>query len=147
LVGERYYGQMNPEQIWAVAGRGDWLPPRLAALPRDLARLLKRALDPDPRRRYPTCGDFREELVGYQYAHGMRAGSREIRALMQELYAVEQQQHEALVAHYAGVRLADFVSDEELFTPSGKVSAPPGAARNETVSFLGSMPHDNAFGA
>src|SRR5690606_26210667 len=76
LVGERYYGQMNPEQIWAVAGRGDWLPPRLAALPKDLTRLLRRALDPDPRRRYPTCGDFREDLVGYQYAHGMRAGSR-----------------------------------------------------------------------
>ncbi len=147
LVGERYYGHMNPEQIWAVAGRGDWLPPRLGELPSDLVRLLRRALDPDPRRRYSSCGDFREELVGYQYAQGMRAGAREIRALMQKLYATEQQQHETLVAHYANVRLADFLADDPWVTPSGKMHVPPNLMRDDSVSFLPSQGHAESFGA
>ncbi|MFZ9885961.1 MAG: protein kinase domain-containing protein [Myxococcota bacterium] len=147
LTGERYYGQMNPQQIWAVAGRGDWVPPRMGEVPAPLVAIFRRALAPTRDGRFETCGDFREALVEYQYASGTRAGSRELRTLMKKLYAAEQAQHEALVAHYAGVRLADFVEDPWI-TPSGSVRVPKGVSskREETVSFLPS-PTDGAIRA
>jgi eukaryotic-like serine/threonine-protein kinase len=139
LTGERYYGGMGTEQIWAVAGRGDWQAARFGQLHPDLQRVLKRSLDPDSTKRFPSCGDLREELISYQYAQGMRSGSRELRGLMEDLFAFENQQHEDLISRFAGIQMPAGSEGVPFVTPSGKNVVVP-AQREETISFVPSQP-------
>lgn len=100
LVGERYYGDLSTHQIWQVVGTGQYRPASFERLPRKLQGILARALSPKPQDRYPTCGDFSEELIGYLNARSLTPTKRHTRAYIHELFADEIERERVRLASW-----------------------------------------------
>ena len=58
LTGQRYYDTKTNYEIWQVVGRGDYRPKAWNQLPEVIARILGRALEPNPTVRFATCAEF-----------------------------------------------------------------------------------------
>jgi len=142
VIGERYYGEATLEQIWSVAGRGDYIAPRISELSAPLRKIITKGLHPERSERHKSCGDLREDLLNYMHERGMRAGSRELRTTMESIFGEDGDQHRAIIQRFADVRLADMAPAGPMLTPSGAHVAAtslmtPGS--EESVSFLASQ--------
>jgi serine/threonine protein kinase len=89
LAGERYYGGLNPRGVWQIVGGGTWEPPKLKSLDPALQAILRRALSADKADRYPSCGDFRDDLQEFSRSRALPSGQRALRELMGSLFADE----------------------------------------------------------
>ena len=56
---------MTANDIWQVAGKGGFTPRKWGQLDRELAGHVAKALAPDPKKRFATCGDFRDALSSH----------------------------------------------------------------------------------
>jgi serine/threonine protein kinase len=108
LAGERFYEGMTANDIWQVAGKGGFIPPKWSSLDPALARLLARALHPDPKKRYASCGDFREALAEYLHNRYPGTGVRGIRDAMSELFSDEVRKERELFTRFGKVTVAGF---------------------------------------
>lgn len=125
LVGERYYGDLTTHQIWQVVGTGNFKPPAWDRLPRKLQILLSKALAAHPRDRYPTCGDFSEELMGYLNAKSLTPSKRHMRAYVHELFAAEiERERKRLASWMHHLRTFPSVVRKESRNPSLIETAP-----------------------
>jgi serine/threonine protein kinase len=149
LTGERYYEGMSMEQIWAVAGRGDYVAPRWHEIAEPVRIALQKALAATPEERHEACGDLREDLQTYMVSNGLRAGARDLRKDMHELFGDEQEQHQKLFQQFSDVTLQP--AADQPMTASGKHASAPQdgvlyAATEESVSFIPSTPNQVAKG-
>jgi serine/threonine protein kinase len=138
VLGERYYGDMTLEQIWSVAGRGDYEAPRFDELNPRLQNILDRALHAEKEHRHLSCGDLREDLLNYTSDLGMRAGSRDLRMAMEELFGEDADQHRAIIQQYADVQLVPQGQPPPMTDSGGHPVAGYYPAQDESVSFLAS---------
>ena len=88
----------DPGAAWAA-----WQPPRAAQtrrVPPSLARIIERALAPEPTRRYPTAASFARELEEYARSHDVKTAPDERKALLHaylaELFPGEEKKASAL---------------------------------------------------
>lgn len=140
LVGERYYEGMTPKAIWDVAGRGGFLPRGWASIDPMLQMILSRALHSDPGRRTPSCGAFREELLGLAMAQKADA-ERTLRELMAHTFADDIARERALMARFASVSLASYQASLEDSRANMTVvasSSPPAPAAPEAAPVVDS---------
>jgi serine/threonine protein kinase len=139
VVGERYYGDMTLEQIWSVAGRGDFEASRLGDLHPRLRAILERALHPEVDQRHPSCGDLREDLQDYMTEMGMRSGSRELRTTMEDLFGEDADQHRSIIQQYADVQIVPPGQPPPMTASGGHLASGYFPASDQSVSFLASQ--------
>ena len=113
VVGERFYGEMNNYQIWQVVGRGGFTPPKWDTLSPELQALLARALHGDPKKRFPTCGDFKDALLTYVVARHPTTSKRTVRALMRDLFEDDTQRERSFLSRFADVSAASLQAGTE----------------------------------
>ncbi|HEY4221742.1 MAG TPA: serine/threonine-protein kinase, partial [Myxococcota bacterium] len=82
IANERYHGDLPLHAIWAIAGMGNFPPPKWNKLNKELQTILGKALHNDPAKRYETCGDLREALRGYLSTHYPATSERNVRELL-----------------------------------------------------------------
>ena len=90
VVGERFYEGLDAQQMLDAAADGTYVPRRMEQLDVALQDVLRRALSPDPSARFPTCGHFREALLAYQHARGVRVDVKHVRQLMTDVFGDDQ---------------------------------------------------------
>ena len=105
MVGERYYEGLSFDQIWSMAGRGGHAPRLWSSLDDGLQAILGRALAPNADDRYPTCADFKEDLVAFQVKTGQLAMSRDTRTFLADLFGDASQSHRELLSKFQNVRM------------------------------------------
>ncbi|MBM4280328.1 MAG: serine/threonine protein kinase [Deltaproteobacteria bacterium] len=127
LTAERYYTGRSAEQVWTVVGTGRHEPPRLAQLEPTLQAILRRALDPDKRRRFGTCGELRDELLEFARTREAHAGGRTLRQLMNELFAGDLQATRELLQRAARR------------SPATLTSAPPEGAGGRVIQSFATL--------
>lgn len=103
LVGERYHGDLPMHGIWAIAGMGNFPPPKWSKLPRELQIIMERALRNDPYARYPSCGDLREALGAYMAAHHSATSGRQLRDLLDAWFKDYRAEERELLAQFKDV--------------------------------------------
>jgi serine/threonine protein kinase len=103
VVGDRFYGDWNTHQIWQKVGHGGHVPRRWSAVPEPLRPILSRALDADPRRRYPDCDAFRDDLDELRARLAPRANKTMLRETLRRLYAPRIDAEQQLIAGFAHV--------------------------------------------
>ncbi|MCC7109271.1 MAG: protein kinase [Deltaproteobacteria bacterium] len=103
LVGDRYHGELPMHGIWAIAGMGNFPPPKWSTLPRELQIILERALRNDPFGRYPTCGDLREALGAYMAAHHSATSGRQLRDVLETWFKDYRAEERELLAQFKEV--------------------------------------------
>ena len=103
LARESYYQGLSVDEVWQLAGRGGFTPRRFADIDRDAARVLQRALHPDPAQRFPTCADLQQELRRLNLARGSMASARDLREIMSRLFADDLHRDRSLVSGLAKV--------------------------------------------
>ncbi|MBI1949679.1 MAG: protein kinase [Deltaproteobacteria bacterium] len=103
LVGERYHGDLPMHAIWAIAGMGNFPPPKWSKLPREIQIILQRALHNDPFRRYPTCGDLRDVLGAYMAAHHPATSGKQLRDLLDGWFKDYRAEERELLAKFRDV--------------------------------------------
>ena len=108
LAGERFYEGMSANDIWQVAGRGSFVPPKWPALDPDIAKILAKALHPDAKKRFATCGDFREALASHLHWRFPGTGVRGVRDVINELFTEEVRKERDLMSRYGRVTVASF---------------------------------------
>ncbi|MBI1948886.1 MAG: protein kinase [Deltaproteobacteria bacterium] len=108
LAGERFYEGMSANDIWQVAGRGSFVPPKWQALDPEVAKILAKALHPDPKKRFATCGDFREALASHLHWRFPGTGVRGVRDVIAELFADEIRKERELMSRFGRVTVASF---------------------------------------
>lgn len=136
LAGERFYEGMTAQEIWYVVGRGGFVPARWGDLNPDLARILARALHPDPDSRFSTCAELRDAVMAYLHTKHPGLGERSLRELIHELYAEEIQRERDMLLGFAEV--------------SGEIAEDLiEATRSQSVSLAhaGELPHSTGGGA
>jgi serine/threonine protein kinase len=106
LTNERYYEGMTASDIWQVAGRGGFMPRAWGSLDPVLTPLLARALHPEARRRYPSCGEFRDALQTFMRERLAGNAERSVRQLMEQLFEDEILRERAALARYGAVTVA-----------------------------------------
>jgi len=130
LSNQRYYGDMAVDAIWRMSGRGGHVPQGLSALDPELQAVVMKATAPNRDDRYASCGDMRDALTAIELKRGILAGSRDLRAALQELDGV--------------------VSSSSISMPSPLRPAPPRektpAPRERTRTFRLVPPTDTAEG-
>lgn len=90
LTGERFYEGMIAQEIWAVVGRGDFVPRHWSELPSEVGKILSRALHPKVDKRFPSAQEFRQALLRYLDKKHPEAGQEQLSSLMKELFAAEE---------------------------------------------------------
>lgn len=103
LTEERYYGAMANQEVWMTAGTGTYHAPGLGKLDPALRSILEKALAPEKADRYPSCGEFREALLGYARMRNLHAGARHLREIMGELFADDLRGTRELLQKFAHV--------------------------------------------
>ena len=103
LVGDRYHGELPMHGIWAIAGMGNFPPPKWSTLPRELQIILERALRNDPFGRYRTCGDLREALGAYMAAHHPATSGRQLRDVLETWFKDYRAEERELLAQFKEV--------------------------------------------
>jgi serine/threonine protein kinase len=103
IAGERYYQGLSTEQIWQVVGRGGFRPRLWNAVPTDLRAVLARALATELSERFATAGEFEDELRRLLIERGKVIGPPQVRDLLAQIDAEEEDHTEILetsVAEY-----------------------------------------------
>ncbi|MCC7070148.1 MAG: protein kinase [Deltaproteobacteria bacterium] len=113
LAGERFYEGMSANDIWQVAGRGSFVPPKWQGLDHDVAKIIAKALHPEPKKRFATCGDFREALASHLHWRFPGTGVRGVRDVVNELFGDEIRKERELLARYGRVTVASFRTNFE----------------------------------
>ena len=113
LSGERFYEGMSANDIWQVAGRGSYVPPRWRELDSELAKILGKALHADFNKRYATCGDFREALASHLHWRYPGTGVRSLREVMCEVFADELAHERDMLARFGKVSISTFKASIE----------------------------------
>ncbi|OGQ14111.1 MAG: hypothetical protein A2138_21470 [Deltaproteobacteria bacterium RBG_16_71_12] len=108
LAGERFYEGMTANDIWQVAGRGSYVPPKWQALDPEIAKILAKALHPEPKKRFATCGDLREALASHLHWRFPGTGVRGVRDVIAELFADEIKKEREMMSRYGRVTVASF---------------------------------------
>jgi serine/threonine protein kinase len=103
VSGDRFYGDWNTHQIWQKVGFGGHVPRRWSSVPEPLRPILSRALDADPRRRYPDCDAFRDDLDELRARLAPRANKTMLRETLRRLYAPRIDAEQQLIAGFAHV--------------------------------------------
>src|SRR5262249_42468329 len=102
--GERFYGDLSTPAVWAVAGHGTHKPRRWDRLPPDVPAILQRALSPNTRDRYPSCGAMRDALMRARESR-FSLDDREMRtkltSTMQALFADKIARENAIKAGFS----------------------------------------------
>jgi serine/threonine protein kinase len=124
LTNERFYEGMSATDIWQVAGRGGFMPRAWGSIDPPLSSILARALHPDPRRRFPSCGEFREALLGYLHERFPGTGGRMLRNLMEQLFDEELAHERAQLARFSAITV-------------GSTTTPVESTRSHSVSLAG----------
>jgi tRNA A-37 threonylcarbamoyl transferase component Bud32 len=99
----RYYQGLSTEQIWQVVGRGGFRPRLWNAVPTDLRAVLARALATELSERFATAGEFEDELRRLLIERGKVIGPPQVRDLLAQIDAEEEDHTEILetsVAEY-----------------------------------------------
>ena len=144
LTNERYYEGMTANDIWQVAGRGGFVPRAWGGIDPFLQVILGRALHPDPRRRIGTCGEFREELMAFGATRNGAGAERNLRELMESLFADEIARERAVMARFGSVTIAAFRTELET-TRTHAVTLVPPAAPTPTPALDEATLHDTEF--
>lgn len=97
LSGERYYEGMLAQEIWAVVGRGDFVPRHWAKLPPALTKILSRALHENVAKRFPSAQDFRQAILQYLDKEHPEAGKEQLSSLLGELFVDEKKRAEQMM--------------------------------------------------
>lgn len=86
LAQDRFYGELAPQEVWQIVGRGGFQPRKWMSLDEDLRSMLGRALHVEPSRRFASCAAFREAVNA---AHSKRGGGGHaaVRAIMERHFA------------------------------------------------------------
>jgi hypothetical protein len=84
------------------------VPNRWSLLDPVIARHIARALHPDPKKRFASCGDFREALAEHLHGRYPGAGVRGIRDTMAELFAEEIRREREHLSRFGRVTVAGF---------------------------------------
>lgn len=113
IAGERFYEGMTANDIWQIAGRGGFVPARWRDLPSELARIIGKALQPDPTMRFPTCGDFHDAISSYMHRRYPGASSRMISDLSRELFAEEISKERDMMVRLRNVNTSQFLREIE----------------------------------
>jgi eukaryotic-like serine/threonine-protein kinase len=103
LAGERYYGDLPMHAIWALAGLGNFPPPKWSQIQADVQNILQRALQNDKSRRYDSCGDMREALRAYMATHHPSASERTLRELLDNWFKEYRAEERELLARFKDV--------------------------------------------
>jgi serine/threonine protein kinase len=103
LVGDRYHGDLPLHAIWAIAGMGNFPPPRWNKLTPELQNVLGKALQNDPFRRYGTCGDLREALGAYMAQRRATSSERSLRDLLDKWFKDYRASERELLAQFKDV--------------------------------------------
>src|SRR5262249_22867781 len=107
LTGDRFYGDMNTHQIWQVVGMGGFVPRKWLEVDADISPLLSRALEADPKKRFPTCDAFRDALDDVRARKHPRANKSALREVMRALYGDRADAERDLIASFADLRAPD----------------------------------------
>jgi serine/threonine protein kinase len=137
LTNERYYEGMSATDIWQVAGRGGFMPRAWGSIEPALTTILAKALHPEPRRRFATCGDFRDALHGYMRERLPGNAARIVRQLMEQLFEEELARERAALARFGAITIASVGTAVEQ-TKSQSVSIAGGGAGQRTDETSGS---------
>jgi serine/threonine-protein kinase len=128
LMGRRLFTAANDLDVLLMVR--DARIERLAKYCRDLSpaldRIVRRALQKDPRERFPTAAAFRDALADYLYETGQRVGPPDLRAFLADILdpSPEAMERLNLGARKAAGKPPDAGRPQEA-APAG---APPGAA-------------------
>lgn len=90
LTGHRFYEDMIAQEIWAVVGRGDFVPRHWSKLPAGIGKILSRALHAKVEKRFPSAQEFRQALLRHLDKEYPEAGQEQLSVLMKELFAEEE---------------------------------------------------------
>jgi serine/threonine-protein kinase len=134
LTGRRFYEGLTKNQIMMELVEGTFAP-RLDDVPAPLREPLRRALAPEPKDRTPSCGALQTELAAAQ-ATWTRASSRDLRALLLELFPDERGRLQRLVRGVQDAR----VDDEERTRTLAEVTT---IARSEPSAPSWTPTHDD----
>ncbi len=131
LVGERYYAERTPREIWNIAGQG-YQPDKLNHLDAELRGILRRALDPMPAARYGACSDFAAALHTILRTRFPLLDRNELRTFVREHHDQDRVSTELSLRH-AAAAVDSFVSSRSLVAPAHTPSpivalAPPAGA-------------------
>ena len=139
LMGRRLFTAANDLDVLLMVR--DARIERLGKYCRDLSpaldRIVRRALQKDPKERFPTAAAFRDALADYLYETGQRVGPPDLRAFLGDLFypspeAMERLMQEARKA--AGARAAQGGGAQPAAAAPTADSAPVVAARAATGS-------------
>jgi serine/threonine protein kinase len=100
LVGDRFYGPKSSYEIWQVVGVGGFTPRRWYVLDPVMKGILERALNPDPKKRYPTCGDFKDALYSYLLDEKLTTTNRAVREAVREFFGPEIEKEKSFLSQF-----------------------------------------------
>ncbi len=133
LMGRRLFTAANDLDVLLMVrdARIERLAKYCRDLPPALDRIVRRALQKDPRERFPTAAAFRDALGDYLYETGQRVGPPDLRAFLGDLYdpspeAMERLMQEARKA--AGAKAAQAGGAQPAAAAPTADSAPVDAA-------------------
>jgi serine/threonine protein kinase len=132
LMGRRLFTAPNDLDVLLMVrdGRIERLAKYGRDLPPALDRIVRRALQKDPRERFPTAAAFRDALGDYLYETGQRVGPPDLRAFLGDLLDPVPE-------------AADVMNTERTSTDAPSMAALIAAGRVETMS---EVPADAARG-
>ena len=100
LVGERFYEGMGAHDIWQVVGRGGYRPAKWKTIDSDIRKVLAKALDKDPTRRYESCGKFREAVDVIIQNKFIGTGPQALRELTQTVFQKEIENERSMLQDF-----------------------------------------------
>ncbi len=103
LANERFYEGLNASDIWQIAGRGGFVPRGWNSLEPELATVLAKALHPEARRRFSTCADFRDALLGSLGVRFAGPPLRVLRDVMSHLFEPDIAREREALARFAAL--------------------------------------------
>jgi serine/threonine protein kinase len=111
LANERFYGEMSNYHIWQVVGRGGFTPQKWGVLDPALQQMLSKALHGDPKQRYASCGDFKEDLGKYLVVKYPGTNRRTARKAISSLFEDATAQERKYLSQFASISAADVRED------------------------------------
>jgi serine/threonine protein kinase len=114
LTDDRFYGDMQPRNIWSVVGSGTHVPRAWDSLPPAFAPILKRALGRRAEDRFASCADFADAIVQVEPVATSRAVARSLGVLVQLLRPAELDTIAAAAARLAAIEAHPIASQSSL---------------------------------
>jgi serine/threonine protein kinase len=121
MTGERFYEGMSANDIWNVAGKGGHTPKKWDSIDPAIAKILAKALHPDAKKRFATCGEFREALASEMHWRFPGSGVKSLRDVMADLFSDEMARERDMLQRFGKVTVQSF-RDEMETTSSHSIS-------------------------